>query len=1049
MESSFLNFHDGAHFSTISSPLYDQDILDDSEASLLDIMRDDFSYEASHFADPNDLWDQEQEINGDMALLPLTVPLDGPMPKLEPHSKEDFQKMLSDWQEHLGSMQASDSEDMDVKDIVGMDIVMPKNDPDDLPNDIFENSSLDLKPPLSSPDKFLSCIKQDQALKHKVSCSINLKEDFTSLSLENFLDGDDEDDDEKFGLTVAEDEPLIPECLSDDNGKDGTNDLEANSKEMPSLSSDTSSSIKTEYDEGCIDIDNIKIEIEEDCIDVETVSEQIPVLEAGDLKSLLEQFEASEAFNSSTTVSPGKKSILDSHLHAMATKQLDTPPTACKTMNPTLSHQNIRDSLPKEIIERIKASGRKKVIPVIPAMPSKRPGRSGTRMQDAAATLSRNKLLKLVSGNGGGESVQLDHDYCTFNSSSNSADGTPLKSFYHSDASEYVGEKKRLPVTAVENTEENIISKSCPASPQDKMYSRLPEYYMLLTPQKTLDRNCRRGSSKDDGWDKNSRKDSGLESGDVSDASEETGSSSLCDSMAGVKQLDVTSENKAKVCLASFTNSVSKDNKFGAIVTVGGSNKASNVDSAVSNAQSQIKTKDTPMVSVLKVNNSSGASGHSLLVRSVSTNSDSSSSSQEAVLSEVKERPQEPRKRKLNLEEYRSRLKELDRVRSSRTSSPTAGQSGGEEVSAENKEADNIINTSSTPDLVDSKTCQVEATAGAEEEEESGGQVRPQMQSVEVQTLPPNAEELKEPEKERRLGQARDRRHRQYRSRRASSSSSSRSSSSSSSSSSSHNSRRRRRNSQSTRRQRPSQRRSSAGHSISSSGSRSHSLWSPSRSNSSRSSSSSDSSRSRSRSSRRSPSRWQPRSVARRGDFRRRHSNNSGYHGWRRSRSPARSVNSRKSSSGKDWQLTEREKQRQVEERRVIYVGRIDEGTSKAELRRRFEVFGPIVDISVHFREHGDNYGFVTFAYKVDAYEAVEHGNDDPNLPRYDLCFGGRRAFCKTRYADLDGMATLNDSMPAANGYPRSFGRTRTPQAEDSFDLLLREAQAKLRKRKV
>jgi hypothetical protein len=54
-----------------------------------------------------------------------------------------------------------------------------------------------------------------------------------------------------------------------------------------------------------------------------------------------------------------------------------------------------------------------------------------------------------------------------------------------------------------------------------------------------------------------------------------------------------------------------------------------------------------------------------------------------------------------------------------------------------------------------------------------------------------------------------------------------------------------------------------------------------------------------------------------------------------------------------DWQLSEREKQRQVEERRVIYVGRIEEGTSKAELRRRFEVFGRIVDISVHFREHG------------------------------------------------------------------------------------------------
>lgn len=49
----------------------------------------------------------------------------------------------------------------------------------------------------------------------------------------------------------------------------------------------------------------------------------------------------------------------------------------------------------------------------------------------------------------------------------------------------------------------------------------------------------------------------------------------------------------------------------------------------------------------------------------------------------------------------------------------------------------------------------------------------------------------------------------------------------------------------------------------------------------------------------------------------------------------------------------DREKQREVEERRVIYVGRLNEGITKADLRRRFEAFGPVVDISVHFRERG------------------------------------------------------------------------------------------------
>lgn len=48
-----------------------------------------------------------------------------------------------------------------------------------------------------------------------------------------------------------------------------------------------------------------------------------------------------------------------------------------------------------------------------------------------------------------------------------------------------------------------------------------------------------------------------------------------------------------------------------------------------------------------------------------------------------------------------------------------------------------------------------------------------------------------------------------------------------------------------------------------------------------------------------------------------------------------------------------------------------------------------------------DNYGFVTFLNKLDAYEAMEHGNDDPFYPKYDLSFGGRRMFCRTSYSDL------------------------------------------------
>ena len=48
-----------------------------------------------------------------------------------------------------------------------------------------------------------------------------------------------------------------------------------------------------------------------------------------------------------------------------------------------------------------------------------------------------------------------------------------------------------------------------------------------------------------------------------------------------------------------------------------------------------------------------------------------------------------------------------------------------------------------------------------------------------------------------------------------------------------------------------------------------------------------------------------------------------------------------------------------------------------------------------------DNYGFVTFRNKADAFAAIEQGNDDTSYPKVDLCFGGRRTFCKEKYSDL------------------------------------------------
>lgn len=52
---------------------------------------------------------------------------------------------------------------------------------------------------------------------------------------------------------------------------------------------------------------------------------------------------------------------------------------------------------------------------------------------------------------------------------------------------------------------------------------------------------------------------------------------------------------------------------------------------------------------------------------------------------------------------------------------------------------------------------------------------------------------------------------------------------------------------------------------------------------------------------------------------------------------------------------------------------------------------------------HRDNYGFVTYYNTNDAFMAIENGSKlrKPDELPFDLCFGGRRQFCQSNYADL------------------------------------------------
>ncbi|XP_066487994.1 peroxisome proliferator-activated receptor gamma coactivator 1-alpha isoform X2 [Tiliqua scincoides] len=133
----------------------------------------------------------------------------------------------------------------------------------------------------------------------------------------------------------------------------------------------------------------------------------------------------------------------------------------------------------------------------------------------------------------------------------------------------------------------------------------------------------------------------------------------------------------------------------------------------------------------------------------------------------------------------------------------------------------------------------------------------------------------------------------------------------------------------------------------------------------------------------------------------------------------------------------ERQRQKAIEERRVIYVGKIGPDTTQTELQDRFEVFGEIEECTVNLQDDGDSYGFITFRYTCDAFAALENGYTlrRSNEPDFELYFCGHKQFCKSNYADLD--SNSDDFDPAS---------TKSKYDSMDFDSLLKEAQRSLRR---
>ncbi|XP_073816253.1 PGC-1 family member spargel [Musca autumnalis] len=159
-----------------------------------------------------------------------------------------------------------------------------------------------------------------------------------------------------------------------------------------------------------------------------------------------------------------------------------------------------------------------------------------------------------------------------------------------------------------------------------------------------------------------------------------------------------------------------------------------------------------------------------------------------------------------------------------------------------------------------------------------------------------------------------------------------------------------------------------------------------------------------------------------------------------RSRSNSRGSRSRYSSNRQNKKnfVDRNVSQPAVEERRIVYVGRIEQETTKDMLRRKFLPYGTIKQISIHYKDTGMKYGFVTFERSQDAFNAIDNSTRDPQINMYDVSFGGRRAFCRASYADLDN-AGINTYQSYV--FPQ---QQQQPKEEDSFEALLMKMKAKL-----
>ncbi|XP_043492665.1 MATH and LRR domain-containing protein PFE0570w isoform X2 [Polistes fuscatus] len=820
----------------------------------------------------------------------------------------------------------------------------------------------------------------------------------------------------------------------------------------------------------------------EPCIDIVTVPEETPMLEAGDVNSLFEQFEASEILSVNTlshnkisaqsnqiikaqpfAVRPSTEPIspvLSRHPNLSVFKRRKNSPIQPKNTNSPVPSGNvnspvhqkkqnllssnlikdINDPASKEVIDRIKALNKetKKGISVIPAMPNIRKGRSnGSRTQGANGALSKNKSVKVTNKiknkTVDGGSVQLDHDYC---SNSNST---------INDSDNSVNEKK-----ASDNSDKTLSannkSKKLNRSSTVKNRTSVTQAKSFTDSEKV---NVHKNSIKDNSLESakninNSDKPSSCNSNSINTVGNQVSKQTqeLPKNPPPITEMKIQSAIVAKILRSK--------------------NKGlNNTKSIQDNKQmiSVLKKPPTvqPTIQPITTNNNESI---------VTTTNSSNNIIQNIIIENTPEIPKkvetkQPPRRKLNLAEYRNRrgnttittklpvepLTIVNIYTASTSTEPFADQLGNElwceRECLPKKTPETDLNRPKPPtrdmqtqtyetvfnyakkcfiDFDKENDFHIESLVGVDNKNKTPT-TSPIVIDVETDVptkslVDVNKKNEERPSRKRTLAieeqLAKKTRKVDSGSSSSRSRSHSRSRSNSHSCSPNHNKHQRDRSKNRSTRHICNKRNNHRPSSISSNVSCTSQSLSDIRSNSRSRQSFSRSESSRSRSTSMSDH-YSPCSRSSSDNYQRSHSRYS------------------------------EEKSNEYREN-VIYAGWLESGVTRTSLYQRFRRFGPITRITIHVREHPpwDHYGFITFEYKHHAFEALEHANDDPNLPRYDLNFGHRRDFCEIPYEDLDHYHDDDE-----NKEEKKLNMSKYKEEEETFDSLLKEAQAIIGKRKA